>query len=395
MSDLRKLDLSPKRRHFGSIYLVVAIVGLFILLGVLFLLKFSSPKILDTKNGRVNVLLLGIAGGNHDGPNLTDTIILASYDYQAKNVELISVPRDIWLDKHQDKINALYQIGLNRDKSSALRFVEGEIGNILAVSIPYSVRVDFSGFVKAVDLVGGIDVDVPDSFEDDAYPRDGHETDLCGNKEQDMTLSKDQAKGANVAPGNHKALVSEDGKIATVSAQVDGSLAYTPEQVLNFFPCRFERLVFTKGKTHMDGETALKYARSRHAPTLEGSDFARSRRQQQILLSFKAKVLTLDILTDPQKMINLVKTFGSSVDTDIPTSQYLEFVKIAKNLKEIHSFIIDSRGQNPLLINPPVEQYGAWVLIPPNNDFSTIQNYIKDIFSGSNEATKSANQISR
>src|SRR3970282_549133 len=83
------------------------------------------------------------------------------------------------------------------------------------------------------------------------------------------------------------------------------------------FTCRYEELSFTKGLKHMDGTTVLKFVRSRHGTGGEGSDFARSARQQKVILAFRQKVLSTETLTSPQKIIDLSKTFGDTIDTAI------------------------------------------------------------------------------
>jgi polyisoprenyl-teichoic acid--peptidoglycan teichoic acid transferase len=141
----------------------------------------------------------------------------------------------------------------------------------------------------------------------------------------------------------------------------------------------------------MDGTMALKFVRSRHGTNNEGSDFARSRRQQQVLAAFKDKALTLDTLSDPQKVIGLLGTFGESVDIDLPISEYPTFIKFAREIKVIRSFVIDPSVKPPVLVAPPAHLYGgAFVLIPPNNNFGVIHSYVDKIISGSPEATPSS-----
>jgi polyisoprenyl-teichoic acid--peptidoglycan teichoic acid transferase len=343
---------------------------------------------LQTENNRVNVLLLGMAGGKHDGATLTDTIMVASFNTQTHEVSLISLPRDLWLESEKSKINTLYQKGLARGEG--LKYTEGKFSDFLGIKIPYGVRVDFSGFIKAVDLVGGIEVDVVNSFDDYLYPIEGKENDYCGLQEKDIEISEDEAKKLGIEKGMHQVLIDEEGKIATVSAKVNGKIEYTENSIGEFFPCRYEHISFTKGLTHMDGITALKYVRSRHGIGSEGSDFARSRRQQLVLQAFKEKVLSADTLTDVNKIAGLLNTFGQSVETDIPQSQYLEFAGILKKVAGVRATILSPEGKNSLLITPPAGTYGAWVLIPPNNDFSAIKNHLTDFLNKTDTATKSA-----
>lgn len=397
MSDLTALKLQKNNMN-GIIKIVLLIIFLVCISlfafwwqssssSTVFNFVFGRENLLKTENGRVNVLLLGIAGAGHDGPNLTDTIMVASFDRALSEVNLISLPRDLWLDENKAKINTIYQLGLN--KKNGLGFAQEEIGKVLGINISYGVRVDFNGFIKAVDLLGGIDVDVKDSFEDYSYPIPGKENELCDFEEKEVDIDETRAKELNLNPGKVKALIDKTGKIATASAT---NITYSDISVFKFFPCRFEYLSFQKGLTQMDGETALKFVRSRHGTNKEGSDFARSARQQLVLQAFKNKVLSTNTLLNPQKIVELLQTFGSNVETNIPVRLYPEFIKMIKQEKSIKSIVIDSVGKDPFLIIPPPGEYGAWVLIPPNNDFSRIQKYIDDVFLGVPEASVSTTQ---
>src|SRR5664279_5481322 len=100
------------------------VVGLFVLiLAIIFIAKtasfypllfhlvFDKGIALKQTDSKINILLLGIGGGNHDGPNLTDTIILANIDQKNNKVTLVSVPRDLWLPDligANKKINGAY-----------------------------------------------------------------------------------------------------------------------------------------------------------------------------------------------------------------------------------------------------------------------------------------------
>lgn len=399
MDSLKPLKISkPQRSLRGKVWqskkLLLFLVPFLII--SLFLASSTSPSVfnyvlgressLELDRGRLNVLLLGIAGGKHGGPNLTDTIMIASYDIKTSNVDLISLPRDLWLQKHQTKINTLYQIGL--EKQEGLDFVRREIGEVLDLSIPYAIRVDFAGFIKAVDIVGGIDVEVVQPFDDYLYPIEGKEDDLCDFEEKEVEVGEEEGKRLNIQPGKVKALFDREGKIATAAAKPGEEIPYDDNAIGKFFPCRFEHLRFDRGLTHMEGATALKFVRSRHGTNKEGTDFARSRRQQRVLGTFKEKVLSLETFTDPRKLVELVQTFEQSVDSNISQGDYLEFAKLLKKVKAIRSLVIDGSGKDPLLVTPKVGIYRAWVLIPPDNNFSRIQKYIQSVFQGQLEASE-------
>ncbi len=299
----------------------------------------------------INLLLLGIGGGKHEGPNLSDTIIFASLNIKNPKVTLVSLPRDMWSYDLKSKINTAYAKGQAKKKGGGLVLAKSVVSKITGQNLDYAAVIDFSGFVRAVDLMGGLDINVDKSFDDLEYPLEGKENDPCGNKEEDLE------------------------KLATASSQLEA------------FPCRYEDIHFDKGPNHMDGETALKFVRSRHAKGSEGTDFARSQRQEKIIKAFMDKVFSLSILVNPAKVIGLYDTLKDSIDTDIQKNEFDDFIKLAEKFKsaKIQSVVIDY-GDNQtkrggLLTHPAIsrEFNFEWTLIPRSgrNDYSEIHEYIR------------------
>lgn len=286
------------------------------------LLRIRQPNLKNT-HGRVNILLLGAGGDNHMAPDLTDSLILASIKFENGETILLSIPRDIWVDSLRAKINTAYHYGEEKKKGGGLILAKATVTEILDQPVHYGVMLDFSGFVKAVDLVDGVDIEVEAAFDDYKYPIPGME-----NAE--------------------------------------------PEEL------RYEHLHFDKGFQHMDGERALKYVRSRYAEGEEGTDFARSKRQQKLLLALKSKVLSIKTLLNPKKIKELATVFGDSLDTDIQENEYPEFLKLALKFDQskIKAVVLDE----DLLYNPPKSEYdGQWVLFPKNGDWQQVQEYIKSL----------------
>src|SRR5206468_1563830 len=87
----------------------------------LFQLIFNHGISLKQSDGRVNVLLLGIGGGVHEGPDLTDTIIFSSIDITNNKITMVSIPRDLWMPELKGKINTAYTIG--EDKQAGMGLV--------------------------------------------------------------------------------------------------------------------------------------------------------------------------------------------------------------------------------------------------------------------------------
>lgn len=339
----------------------------------------SGTSLKNTDN-RVNILLLGIAGGTHDGPNLTDTIMVASYNIKTSQVYLFSIPRDLWLPSLKNKANAVYGIGLSQ--GNGLGLAKTVMGNILGLPIHYALRMDFNGFIQAIDTLGGVDITVDKTFDDYNYPIEGKENDLCGYTEKEIDVSPDQAKQLNLDTGKQKVFVAPDGSIATDSAKEDLGAKY--------FTCRYEHLHFDKGLTHLDGVTALKFVRSRHGTNGEASDFARSKRQEKVIEAVRTKMLSFETLTNPGRISDLLKTFSRSIDTDISVKNTIEFYKLFHQINKTSTFVLDDSfrlglpsGRTSLLVNPPRSDYGgAYVLISQDDDFSIIQGYVKKLLTG-------------
>ena len=280
---------------FVMLFLVAAVIKLLgladlVLGGPKTVFNLITNTGLKSDNDHINVLLLGIGGQGHEGPNLTDTMILASIEKDGQDVTFVSIPRDLWAPSISAKINAAYAYGQEKN-NQGLILAKNTVGQLFDIPIHYAIRVDFSGFVRAADLVDGLDVDVENSFVDLKYPIEGKEDDTCGLKIETQKINE----------VNTQVVIDATGSANIISEENDP------------FTCRYETISFTKGPTHMDGATALKFVRSRHGTNNEGSDFARSARQQKVILAFRQKVLSGQTLLNPKTIINLATTFRGAI----------------------------------------------------------------------------------
>ncbi len=135
----------------------------------------DPTKLNGEGDGRVNILLLGKGGGEHTAPDLTDTVLIASIDAVQKEAALLSIPRDFWVESNDDsmKINAVYANSKSRilngkkianqeaeAEKAGLAAVEQVVEDTMGIPIHYHAMVDFEGFKKAIDTVGGVDANV-------------------------------------------------------------------------------------------------------------------------------------------------------------------------------------------------------------------------------------------
>lgn len=296
------------------------------------LISAINPSIqnLDSYKNRTNILLLGTGGGNHPGADLTDSIMLISINLLTSDTVLVSMPRDIWVESLSAKLNSAYHFGEEKQSGGGLTLTKSAVSEITSQPIHYGVILDFNGFKKAIDIVDGIDLYVPRGFIDKKYP----------------------------IPGKEDAMPEED---------------------------RYEVLEFFSGDQHMDGLTALKYVRSRHAEGEEGTDYSRAERQQRVILAFKEKILSPKVMFNFKKIKALKQVVFDSVKTDLPPNTYPDLLKLAMRLDKtnIRTGIINQGSYNEdipaLLYNPPASLYDQWVLLPINNDWQAIYTHLENI----------------
>lgn len=231
---------------------------------------FTPETRVRSFDGRTNVLVLGKGGEGHAGANLTDTIIFASFSHKDGGLTLVSVPRDIWIPEIRAKLNSAYFWGKQKEEWGGLTLTKSLVEEILGQPVHYGVVLDFSGFKKIIDVLGGIEVDVERAFSDEKYPIEGKEDDDC---EGDSELK-----------------------------------------------CRYETITFEEGNQYMDGARALKFVRSRNAEGDEGTDLSRAARQQKIINAVKDKILDPKVFLSPRKLISIWKAGMSSLETDLDSS---------------------------------------------------------------------------
>ncbi len=254
-------------------------------------LNWSPGRPLPTWEGteRVNILVMGIdERESEEGPWRTDTMLVLTVDPLTKSAGLLSIPRDLWVPipgYGEGRINTANYLGDAYDHPGggpalAMQTVQWNLG----VHIHHYVRVNFRAFVELVDLIGGVDIYVEEEINDPTYP------------------SSDPAD-----------------------------------------PYGFDPLHIDAGWQHMDGELALKYARTRHTG---GGDFDRARRQQQVLLAILDKVTRLNML--PQllpRAPQLWTTLSGSVQTDLTLDQIVRLANLATQIprENIEMGVIDEK----------------------------------------------------
>src|SRR3990167_2611397 len=124
-------------------------------LGISFLKTLFSFNSIKKINNQTNFLILGLPGGKYEGPNLTDSIILAHYDFKENQLTTIGIPRDIWSGSLKDRINTAYAYGEAKSKDKGLVLAKAEVAKFVGFPIQYAAVFDFSEFEELIDFLGG------------------------------------------------------------------------------------------------------------------------------------------------------------------------------------------------------------------------------------------------
>src|SRR5215471_392921 len=293
----------------------------------------STQPPLSTQTGymstadRVNILVIGYGGGSHQGANLTDSMIVMSLLPQNHHTTLVSVPRDLWVQipagsGQYHKINATYEFASNngQDAVAGGNAAAQKVSLVTGLDVKYWLTINFLGFRDLINSIGGVDVYVPNAFNA-CYPKNDN---------------------ANIDPN-------------------------------------WIKVQFNKGVQHMDGETAIRYARAREPLEVCGkgrsenqaelTDFARSARQQIIIKATLAKVK--QVSTWPS-LFNAMSALRHTIYTNMSLADLAEFA-LNMDLNAAHR--VGLSNQNVLADSTAPD--GEYILVPRNGNWNAIVDYVK------------------
>lgn len=270
----------------------------------------AESKLAGENEGEVRILLLGIGGEQHEGGTLTDTMMLATLKLpQTRSDELrlglVSIPRDLVVfipGYDYRKINTAYAFGESGGGNQGPQLAVGAVERLVGKDIPYYAVIDFAGFGRVIDELGSIEVNVEVPFTDTMFP--------------------------------------------------DDQLGYLPP------------ITFEAGRQKMNGRRALQYVRSRHGNNNQGTDFARSRRQQQVLTAVWQKARGLNPFTNFNRLSGVLEAVADNFRTNLMPHEIKRASDLARGLgpENIFSFSLDV--ESGLLCNQVLEETGAYVIVP-------------------------------
>jgi len=283
--------------------------------------KFPSSEYTPEEDpDRINALILGIRGeGDFNGGLLTDTMMMVSFKKSTGQVALISIPRDLYLQMPGEvKYEKINAAyALGLERyNNGLDYAKKTVAYVTGQHIEYALVVNFDAFEDIIELLGGVTIYLDKPFIEDKQW-------LC------------DTSGENCQP-----------------------------------------FVVDAGQQTLDGERALLYVRSRFS----SNDFDRARRQQQVILALKDKLLSLGILADPLKISGILDVVSKNIKTDVMPWEIPQLIDLAKSAKteKIITKVFENSEQG-LLYQTQIN--GIYVLLPTEGNFSKIREACKNVFS--------------
>ncbi len=273
------------------------------------------------ENKRVNILLLGRAGEKYPGKHLTDTVILVSIDTEGHRAGFLSLPRDLYTPipgtDLYTKLNSLYQYGLSEGSQGEI--VRQAVEDITGVDIPYFISLDFDGFERVIDDLGGIKIYSERDIFDTRYP------------------------GKNYS---------------------------------------YETFELSKGWHELDGKTALKYARERHSDP-EGDFGRAKRQQEIIKAAQEKAFSTqtyLNAFTLSRLLDTLGDSVRTNLS--IAEIASLGELAKTTDLRNASTAIIDAWKKESLLrvSHIQVGEARAFILVPRTGNWNEIREVARNIF---------------
>jgi LCP family protein required for cell wall assembly len=242
----------------------------------------SSP--LKQSNGRINILLTGdsINDPQNIRPALAESIMVLSYNPKNQSGFILSIPRDLWVYipkigyRKIDTANDIYTFREPGLPSGGMGQLQQIVQNELGIPIDYEVLFNYAALKDAINTASGITIDIKSPNPSGVYD------------------------------------------------------SYT-------------RLRLPNGWDKLDGQEALDLVRAHGDNVSSGNPygvlnnaFNRMQYQRQVLIMLLKKALTIRVLSDPIKMVNLFDSFGNNVQTDLTLSAVVSLLKLSGGLSLSH-----------------------------------------------------------
>lgn len=283
-----------------------------------------------------------------DMPVMTDTIMLVSLDFNQSTLRTVSIPRDLWSEQFQTKINSLYEYGRKQDPTQPHQLLLRELAQLTPAKIQAVISITPTKLAQLIDILGGVEVTVPIGFTDAQFPRD----------DVDITVERDPKK-------------------------------------------LYETITFEPGKQIMTGRQALQYMRSRHGTNGQNNDISRAERQALVLRAISSRLANTQTLNNPKLLAELWRFYHQEFDANLPLetlvslfhyrirqvgwqgtiratlAAHADFTVTQSTIPVTHYNQLSKKIEPGILYNPPMNKrdyLGQWVYVA--TDAAVLNSYI-------------------
>ena len=296
---------------------------------------YSVYKQNPYKNSKlINFIILGLDKRNDllEKTETTDTIIFTSINTENGKINLIPLPRDLWSYDLKMKINGIYPLSIQENKS--FEFLESEYQKIYGQKIDKTIIITTSNLIDLVNTIGGVDVYLEKGFTDEQYPNQAH---------------------------------------------IDNPSSNAPI---------YKTITFSTGLNHLNQSNITEFVRSRKGFDTSGqetTDVGRVQRQQLLIEAIIAKIRSKDFLTNYNNIVNLYNFWHKDISTNITD---FDIAGIGLKLKDQFNQLainkinipIGNTSKEGIIYHPKITDFTKqWIYIPTgSNDYSKLQDFIKN-----------------
>jgi len=369
----------PTKKHWLTKKRIAVLIGVLLIATVFFVFLRASNILtvsgsvgsypdfsVEREDDRIDVLILGIRGsGDPNGGLLADTMVLASFDKKTKRAAMVSIPRDLYVempDHGPEKINFAYALGEMRSPGGGgLAMSKEVVQYVSGVYIDHAIVLNFEGFKKVVDTLGGVTITRDTPFVE-SQQWQGERV----SESPYWVFRQEAAPAVEVPAGAEGETVPTDG---TTEVEVIEEPAPTPTGYWMFR--------VPEGTHTLNGNDALYYIRSRYS----SSDFDRVRRQQEVIDALKNQALSLGVLANPFKVFEVIDALGKNIRTDMSLGDIREFISLAQEYQgvPVNHAVLEPADDG--IIYADTSDRGAYVLLPRGGNWNEVRSFFKTLLS--------------
>jgi len=281
-----------------------------------------------------NFIILGLDPRNDQlEKTLTSDTIMVGRLNQNWQVNLVSIPRDLWIYSLNTKVNQIYPISQEKiNWSESVSYIEGQFSQLTGQSITRTIVLTTNNLIKLTQLIGGVDITLVEDYVDQQYPNPDY--------------------------------ISHPDSVTPI----------------------YKTVIFKKGTNHIDETNVTEFVRSRKGQNSDGSggtDIGRIYRQQLLADSILAKLKDISRLKNPSYLIALYNFWHTQLKTNITDQDIIGLLFRGSN--QINNLKLNKTSiptaeypQKDIIYHPPTFPNKQWVYIPQDKEYSQLKSFISD-----------------